>query len=122
MKTYEWKIELNSSSYSKTYLFDLIYWKLTKPKGYRPYKVCSIRLGRESISHWVDGAILWHIQYVRLLSLEVPNSFRPASRYNNSYDVSILTKDEDKYTFECTLSPQDLEALKIEIGKIANNV
>ena len=74
------------------------------------------------MSYWVDGAILWHIKYSRLLNLEYPATFKPTSRFDNSYVAAILTNDADKYTFECTLSQQQLMALENKMADIVAGV
>jgi hypothetical protein len=115
---FEWEVEQNDDLFP---LFKL-YHMLFKPSGYKEKIKYNLKFGKENLSYHKEDAILWHIEYTKLDYLELPKSFAPRTAFDNSYPIFVHTNDNDKYYFECTLNPKEINESKAEIEQRAGNV
>lgn len=115
---FEWEVEQNDDFFPLAKIYHMLF----KPKGYKQKIKHYLKFGEENLSYHKDGSILWHIGYSRLAYLELPEGFISRSAFDNSYLVFVCTNDNDKYGFDCTLTPSELDELKTEIEQKAKNV
>ena len=117
MKKFEWYVQRSELSYGRLLPLYQLYWWLFKPKGYKEHIEHSLVLGEKYLSHYRENAILWHIEKERLSHLALPKTIKPSTLFDNSYAVTVFTKDNDQYAFDCTLDLNALGKIKIDIEK-----